>query len=83
MNESGYVTLPVEEYTKLATKSTKYSVLINALIRNTVLGYNGELHYDATVITGVLRALDGHLYSARIYELKQEDKRREEERADV
>lgn len=83
MIENGVVTIPAEEYTKLVNKATKYSVLRDGLIRNADLSYDGaDLSFDYSIVRGFLRSLDGHLYSARVMELKQELKRKEAENDD-
>lgn len=83
MIENGVVTLPVDEYDKLVSRATKYSVLLNGLLRNTDLAYDGKnLIFNHDFIGGMIRALDGHLYSARVMELKQELKRKEAENDD-
>lgn len=73
MIENGVVTLPVEEYDKLVSMAMKYSVLRDGLIRNADLSYNGkDLEFDHCPICALLRSIDGHLYSARVFELKRE-----------
>lgn len=80
MNENGYVNISVDEYNRLANNATKYRVLLNGLLRNSELAYNGkDLDFDHCPISALLRAIDGHLYSARVFELKSEIKRREAE----
>ena len=84
MNENGFVNISVDEYNKLVNNATKYRVLLNGLLRNSELAYNGKgLDFDHCHISSLIRALDGSLYSARVYELKQESKRKEAENANV
>lgn len=83
MIENGVVTLPVEEYNRLSNRATKYGVLINAMLGNACLDYDGELEFNETITRGVIRALDGRLYSARLYEVKREQENRRAENANV
>ena len=84
MNENGFVNISVEEYNKLVNNATKYRVLFDGIIKSTDLDYTGkELIFDTLFIRTLVKALDGHLYNGRLYELKIEQQRKEAENADV
>ena len=83
MNENGSVNISVEGYNKLVNNAMKYRVLFDGIIKSTDLDYTGmELIFDTLFIRTLVKVLDGHLYSARVMELKQELKRKGAENDD-